>query len=137
MLTRLLSVTARKNFKRPLARSIYVSTPTSQDSFNKREKGLEDQNVRKHEQEVIRKLQEELKKKDEQIRSEQQKTAHQTQDSGVTRNNITHDTHTFNTNEGNLSHNDLLEFRREFLGRIRSIEDDIADIKYRMKKKGL
>eukprot|EP01121_Diplochlamys_sp_Union-15-3_P002012 TRINITY_DN1173_c0_g1_i1.p1 TRINITY_DN1173_c0_g1~~TRINITY_DN1173_c0_g1_i1.p1 ORF type:complete len:135 (+),score=20.78 TRINITY_DN1173_c0_g1_i1:87-491(+) len=134
MLTRLLSVTARKNFKRPLARSLYLSSPSSQDSFTKREKGFEEQSVRRHEQDLIKKLQEELKKKDEQIKSEQQKQNHNHNQN----QEFTSASHVSSTSEGHdIAHNDLLEFRREFLGRIRSLEDDISDIKYRLKKKGI
>eukprot|EP01120_Amphizonella_sp_Union-15-10_P001239 TRINITY_DN1128_c0_g1_i1.p1 TRINITY_DN1128_c0_g1~~TRINITY_DN1128_c0_g1_i1.p1 ORF type:complete len:128 (-),score=24.32 TRINITY_DN1128_c0_g1_i1:79-462(-) len=124
MLSRLLS--NRAIFRVTQARKFSLSLPATSDAFGKREKGLEEQNVRKHEAEMLKKLQEELKLKDEQLRRAEAK------DSGLPERRDTRGglDGRYNPNDSHDVYDLVMDIRKELMTRIRSLEDEIEELKY-------
>jgi predicted nucleic acid-binding Zn-ribbon protein len=99
------------------------------DMFGKREKTLEDLAVKEHEARLIQKYREELKKKEAQLKAAEDKLANM--------KTATSETEKSSSTSSSQSLRDIeekfYEFRREIMTKIRTIEDDIYEIKHKLK----
>jgi predicted nucleic acid-binding Zn-ribbon protein len=97
--------------------------------FGKREKTLEDLAVKEHEARLIQKYREELKKKEAQLKAAEDKLANM--------KTATSETEKSSSTSSSQSLRDIeekfYEFRREIMTKIRTIEDDIYEIKHKLK----
>eukprot|EP01123_Difflugia_compressa_P010149 TRINITY_DN3646_c0_g1_i2.p1 TRINITY_DN3646_c0_g1~~TRINITY_DN3646_c0_g1_i2.p1 ORF type:complete len:173 (-),score=38.45 TRINITY_DN3646_c0_g1_i2:274-732(-) len=95
--------------------------------FNKREKTLEDKNVREHEQKLINELAQQLQKKTEQLQQAESKYAEVTGGKDVQQQaNV-------DAVSSHLSER-ILEVRKEILVEVRKLEDQMAELKYRVQR---
>jgi len=102
---------------------LYTERPNG--DFNKREKTLEDKNVRDHDNKLLEELAAQLRKKTEQLKQAESKVAAATGE-------------TYSPSGAEAVANSLsermLEVRKELLGEVRQIDDKLAELKFRLQR---